>query len=283
MYWDILNAWHATEYGILVQGLNWIAEQYTFGTEMGNKPKKYIDLSLYSPLPRSSPQKLSEISWFVCLDITSLFVTSTANDSNAQICLHSNIHKWTKPNEQSHNRRPKRPFRMDYAKMAIFILLAFSCLHNTDGRCTPQDCQVSSWTYWSSCYGERCGGRGVQRRTRWQDIVPSCGGSECPILEETRSCGSELTRRDCQLSSWSHWSTCSTPCGVSGVESSSRYKIITEQCGGYCPSILRKTRVCSELSCLNGGRLNHDGTCSCAEGYSGQCCEVEPNGKWFTQ
>ena len=132
MYWDILNAWHETGYGI--QRLNWIVEQYTFGTEMGNEPKKYIDLSLYSPLPRSSPQKLSEISWFVCMDITSLFVTSTANDSNAQICLHSNIHKWTKPNEQSHNRRPKRPFRMDYAKMAIFILLAFSCLHNTDSH-----------------------------------------------------------------------------------------------------------------------------------------------------
>lgn len=167
---------------------------------------------------------------------------------------------------------------MDSAKMTIFILLAFSCLQNTDGRCTPQDCQVSSWTYWSSCYGERCRGRGVQRRTRWQDTVPSCGGSECPTLEETRSCGSELTRRDCQLSSWSHWSTCSTPCGVSGVESSSRYKIITEQCGGYCPSILRKTRACFEFSCLNGGRLNHDGTCSCVEGYSGQCCEVKPDG-----
>ena len=99
MYWDILNAWNATGYGILVQGLNWIVEQYTFGTEMGNEPKKYIDLSLYLPLPRSSPQKLLEISWFVCLDITSLFVTSTANDSTAQICLHSNIHKWTKPKE----------------------------------------------------------------------------------------------------------------------------------------------------------------------------------------
>ncbi|CAH3024639.1 unnamed protein product [Porites evermanni] len=113
---------------------------------------------------------------------------------------------------------------MDYAKMAIFILLAFSCLSYTDGGCLPQDCQVSSWTYWSSCYGERCGGRGVQRRTRWKDIVPSCGGSECPTLEETRSCGSELT------------------------------------------------------SCLNGGRLNDDGTCSCANGYSGQCCEVKPDG-----
>ena len=62
MYRDILNDWHATEHGILVQGLNWIAEQHTFGTEMDNKPKKYIDLSLYSPIPRSSPQKLSEIS-----------------------------------------------------------------------------------------------------------------------------------------------------------------------------------------------------------------------------
>ena len=108
--------------------------------------------------------------------------------------------------------------------MAIFILLAFSCLSYTDSGCIPQDCQVSSWTFWSSCHSERCGGRGVQRRTRWQDTVPSCGGSECPILEETRSCGSELT------------------------------------------------------SCLNGGRLNDDGTCSCADGYSGQCCEVKPDG-----
>ena len=162
--------------------------------------------------------------------------------------------------------------------MTIFILLAFFCRHYTDGRCTPQDCQVSSWTFWSSCYGERCGGRGVQRRIRWQDIVPSCGGSECPILEETRSCGSELTKRDCQLSSWSPWSTCSTRCGVSGVESSSRYKVITEQCGGYCPSILNKTRPCFELSCLNGGRLNHNGTCSCADGYSGECCEEKSDG-----
>ena len=113
---------------------------------------------------------------------------------------------------------------MDYAKMTIFILLAFSCLSYTDGECIPQDCEVSSWTFWSSCHGERCGGRGVQRRTRWKDTVPSCGGSECPILEETRSCGSELT------------------------------------------------------SCLNGGRLNDNGTCSCADGYSGQSCEVKPDG-----
>ena len=41
----------------------------------------------------------------------------------------------------------------------------------------------------------------------------------------------------------------------------------------------RKHGRAVELSCLNGGRLNHDGTCSCAEGYSGQCCEVEPDGK----
>ena len=53
MYWDIPNAWHATGYGILVQGLNWIVEQYTFGTEMGNEPKKYFkqDEQLYSLNP----------------------------------------------------------------------------------------------------------------------------------------------------------------------------------------------------------------------------------------
>ena len=68
------------------------------------------------------------------------------------IYLHYIVREQTKPaNQQSRNRCPKRPFRMDYAKMTIFILLAFSSLHYTDSRCTPQDCQVSSWTYWSPC------------------------------------------------------------------------------------------------------------------------------------
>ena len=117
----------------------------------------------------------------------------------------------------------------------------------------------------------QCGQQGSQRRTREQVSEPSCGGSECPTLEETRQCYSTQTV-NCQLSSWSAWTACSTVCGVSGIQTITRHRVITEQCGGTCSSTLRKTRACPELSCLNGGSLQQ-GACFCNKGYSGVCCQ----------
>ncbi len=97
------------------------------------------------------------------------------------------------------------------------------------------------------------------------------GGAPCPDLYETRPCYG-TTPVNCQLSSWSEWSACTTPCGVLGTQSSSRHRITTEQCGGSCTSTFRKTRACPDLSCLNGGSLKDD-TCFCKEGYSGKCCQ----------
>ena len=56
-------------------------------------------------------------------------------------------------------------------------------------------------------------------------------------------------------------------------------RIIAERCGGSCSSTLRKTRACMELSCLNGGSLEH-GRCFCKEGYSGNCCEKGNRQLW---
>ena len=142
---------------------------------------------------------------------------------------------------------------------------------------TPRDCQVSSWSPWSFCSAAQCGQQGSQSKSREEQSSSACGGAECPKLHETRQCYA-TTRVDCQLSSWSEWSACTVPCGVSGTQHSARHRIVTEQCGGTCTSTFRKTRACPDLSCMNGGSLK-DGLCFCEEGYSGNCCEKKGRGK----
>lgn len=153
----------------------------------------------------------------------------------------------------------------------VAVLVLFICFSSTDGwrrrrrrRCAVRNCVVSSWSSWSSCTANQCLQGGSKRRTRWQVTAPLCGGLECPSMEETRQCYGTRSV-NCQLSSWSEWSSCSTPCGVSGIQTSSRHRIITEQCGGTCSTTFRKTRSCPEQSCLNGGSLHSNGTCFCHE------------------
>lgn len=164
-------------------------------------------------------------------------------------------------------------------KITVFVLLAsFIVFHHADAwrrrrrrRCTPRACEVSSWSSWSGCSADQCGQQGSQHRTRTVTSHASCGGTECPELDESRQCYSSQSV-DCQLSSWTQWSACSTPCGVSGIQFSVRHRVVTEQCGGSCTSSFRKTRACQELSCLNGGSLKGR-NCFCKEGFSGDCCE----------
>lgn len=141
-------------------------------------------------------------------------------------------------------------------------------------RCTAQNCDVMSWSHWSFCTADRCGERGSQSRSRMIVSQPSCGGTACPDnLFETRQCyGSKAV--DCELSYWSEWSGCTTPCGVSGTQASSRHRITTEQCGGTCSSSLRRTRSCPHPGCFNRGSLR-DGACFCKEGFSGNCCQKQ--------
>ena len=156
---------------------------------------------------------------------------------------------------------------------AVTVLALFICFSPTNGRCVPRDCVVSPWSSWGSCSTNRCEQQGLQKRTRLQVTAPLCGGSECPNMEQSQLCYGTRSV-NCQLSSWSEWSSCSTPCGVSGTQTSTRQKIITEQCGGNCSSTFRKTRSFPQQSCFNRGILSPNGTCSCNEDYSGDCCEI---------
>lgn len=157
----------------------------------------------------------------------------------------------------------------------VTLVALFTFCHHSEAwrrrRCSPRACQVSYWSSWSWCSAHDCGEQGSQSRSRWKESSAYCGGAPCPDLYQTRQCFGDASV-DCELSSWSEWGACTTPCGASSTQSSSRHRITTEQCGGSCTSTFRKTRTCQQPSCQNGGSLK-DGTCSCKEGYSGYCCE----------
>ena len=119
--------------------------------------------------------------------------------------------------------------------------------------CPPQDCQVSSWTAWSSCSASKCGRQGSQSRSRSVTSEASCGGA-CPELYTSRQCYGS-SPENCQLSSWSQWSACSTTrCDSSAIQTSTRHRIATEKCGGWCTSTFRKTRMClrGSVNCPQG-------------------------------
>lgn len=84
--------------------------------------------------------------------------------------------------------------------------------------------------------------------------------------------------RDCTVSTWSKYGSCSHPCGTSGVQWRTRYKTRVESCRGQCPYKLREPRACNRGRCANHGRPHSSG-CYCRAGYTGTCCQ---HGEYFT-
>ena len=91
------------------------------------------------------------------------------------------------------------------------------------------------------------------------------------MLHQVEGClwGSGCHKRDCSLSSWSKWSSCSQPCGSEGIQIRFRRVTRSAKCGGSCWS-LTQTRPCNRV-CPNGGTPDHL-RCNCKTGYSGRCC-----------
>ena len=161
--------------------------------------------------------------------------------------------------------------KMISAKVPFVVILLVCFSVSSNCQCPARDCDVTSWTFWSRCTSDQCGQLGAQSRSRMIVTRPTCGGRECPDnLFETRQCygGNPV---DCELSEWTSWSSCTTPCGASGTQSSSRHRVLTEKCGGTCSSSLSRTRSCLQTSCFNGGSVQN-GACRCRDGFSGNCC-----------
>ena len=77
---------------------------------------------------------------------------------------------------------------------------------------------------------------------------------------------------NCQVGSWTSWSSCSHQCGTSGTQRRTRQQTQEASCGGSCHYGLSETQACNRNSCDNGG-TPYSGGCSCRAGYGGTCCD----------
>lgn len=74
----------------------------------------------------------------------------------------------------------------------------------------PQDGEVSPWASWTAC-SAACNG-GTQSRSRSVIQSPRYGGMDSPHEEERRICNGGACNKDCVLSDWSPWHSCSRAC-----------------------------------------------------------------------
>lgn len=165
-------------------------------------------------------------------------------------------------------------------------------------------CVVGSWTDWGTCT-KTCGG-GFQRQFRKVLTSPQNGGSRCPALYRTASCGtakcphldnSTIESVDCVVSDWSALEPCSKSCGGGVRQQYRQIEVKPAGDGARCPSLYRQFscnlspcddaietpaplpsietgKPCLSIPVVSGIELNQ-----CASLPSGQPCQfTQPKG-----
>merc|ERR1719265_2549541 len=128
------------------------------------------------------------------------------------------------------------------------------------------DCEVSDWTPGECTVS--CGG-GTQVLNRSVSIQPAYGGTGCPPLSMSRTCNDFPCPVDCEVGSWSGWSTCSADCG-GGVKERSRSVIHPPEHGGERCGETTEAEPCAMESC--------DADCVLAEWTPWGPCSKECDG-----
>merc|ERR1719420_151439 len=118
----------------------------------------------------------------------------------------------------------------------------------------PVDCEVDTWSGWSTCSAD-CGG-GVKERTRSVTRTPEHGGARCGETTETEPCNMQSCDRDCELADWTAWGPCSKECDGGLTE---RVRHISEPAHGHgtCPDSSSEERSefmeCNTQLCIPFG------------------------------
>jgi len=97
-----------------------------------------------------------------------------------------------------------------------------------NGPC-PVNCKISSWSGWSKC-SAKCGG-GVTQRLRDVKQAMRHGGTPCGETSEAKACNGQSCEKDCELSAWTKWSSCSKDCDGGTLKRQKFIKVPAEGAG----------------------------------------------------
>ena len=121
------------------------------------------------------------------------------------------------------------------------------CEKCTEENCPrPRDCIVTNWTAWSACAPDCQEGTKIRTRAVLQTAI--AGGAACPVMNETKTCGSGLCPNYCQASA--------NPSPLAGCN----------VCGQCCQSYITQGALCDACVDVN-----------CPRAVS---CEVGDYGAW---
>jgi hypothetical protein len=93
----------------------------------------------------------------------------------------------------------------------------------------PVDCDLHGWGGWSKC-SAKCGG-GVSNRVRDIAVAPKFNGKECSEKQESKQCNVAACEKDCVLSEWTEWTSCSKDCDGGTRKRTKRIKEAAEGSG----------------------------------------------------
>jgi len=114
----------------------------------------------------------------------------------------------------------------------------------------PIDCILEAWSGWGKCSAE-CG-EGVEQRLREVKQAMKHKGIGCGKTSETRSCHTQACEKDCVLSGWTKWGTCSKDCN-GGTQKRTKWIKEPSQGEGKCADKWSDERLeyknCNMIAC----------------------------------
>jgi len=106
-----------------------------------------------------------------------------------------------------------------------------AAMRSCNNKPCPVNCKLSAWSGWSKCSAQ-CGG-GVSQRLREVKVAAKNGGKPCSATSQTVSCNNQACEKDCELTSWTKWSTCSKDCDGGTAKRQKFVKTVAEG-AGHC-------------------------------------------------
>jgi len=128
--------------------------------------------------------------------------------------------------------------------------LPLGAMRSCNNQPCPVDCRLSAWSGWSKC-SSKCGG-GVSQRLREVQTAMKNGGKPCGATSQTKSCNGQACEKDCDLSAWTLWGSCTKDCDGGTQKRQKFVKTVAEgagKCAGAWSLKRLQYKECNKKRC----------------------------------